>query len=243
MLQNLITHYLMPLFKDITKGFLNVLFPITCVCCGIEGIFICVHCSKGLKRVSHQECIVCHKQNLFGITHSGCRKRYIPDGHLSFFDYHDKNVSKIIIIGKYSFLPGVFKQLGITISQILYNEYSFVCKNSFVTPVPLSKKRYRWRGFNQAQLLCESFSQQLGLDLCHALVRTKNTQTQKNLKRESRIVNVKDAFSFAASVKIKNKTILLVDDVATTGSTLLEAAKILKQNGAGIVWCISIAKD
>jgi ComF family protein len=102
-----------------------------------------------------------------------------------------------------------------------------------VVPVPLHGKRLRQRGFNQASLLLKAFEQEMGLRVCHRMLRRRRaTPPQAGLTRKARLKNVKGAFEMTAGRDVKGKRVLLVDDVFTTGSTLAACAKILKKNGA-----------
>jgi ComF family protein len=114
-----------------------------------------------------------------------------------------------------------------------------------VVPVPLHKKRLRQRGFNQAEILASVICREMHFCLAkNILVRNKYTVPQMELDREQRLENLKDVFIVGAycDVPIKEKNILLVDDVTTTGATLEECAKVLKNNGAKSVWAIVLAK-
>lgn len=169
----------------------------------------------------------------------------MTDGLISFLDYRDKRVSKIIIHGKYKFLPGVFSELA-NIAAAKMKVPGFPAFENFtLVPIPLSSTRQRWRGFNQSQIICDRLSEALNLPVLNAIERHKNTKTQKDLKREERIINLSNAFSLSPNSKfsIPNSKFLIVDDVTTTGSTLLEAVKVLKRNGAAKVWCLTIASD
>ena len=75
------------------------------------------------------------------------------------------------------------------------------------------------------------------------LIKTAKTRDQVLLKKEDRLENVRGVFGIAQDAEIKNKNFLIVDDVCTTGATLKECAKVLKRNGAGIVWGVTVAKD
>ncbi|MEK7097282.1 MAG: phosphoribosyltransferase family protein, partial [Patescibacteria group bacterium] len=108
--------------------------------------------------------------------------------------------------------------------------------------------------FNQAEVLCQAIANNLNLlndgvstfakaTADYPLVRCKSTAVQKDLKKEARQKNIADAFKLAPGTDVHNKNIILVDDVATTGATLLEAAKILKRNGAAKVFCLTVARD
>ena len=109
-------------------------------------------------------------------------------------------------------------------------------------PVPLSNKKLKDRGFNQADLLgkylATGFNKQYYTDI---LVRTINTLPQNSLNPQQRAKNIKDAFKIIDSTKIDNKNILLIDDIFTTGSTINECARILKMNGANEVYFYTLS--
>jgi competence protein ComFC len=194
--------------------------------------------------LEHQRCIVCQKQTPFGFTHSGCATPHGADGLISFYDYHDDKVSKIIIAGKYKFIPSTYETLGQMISRRLENEHTHLLSIPYtLTPIPLHSSRKRWRGFNQAETLCQSIAKELDLPIADILLRNKITKTQKDLKRQERLTNVADAFKLKLGADIRGKNLILIDDVTTTGATLQEAAKILKRNGAAKVICLTVARD
>lgn len=238
--------FIKPLAADVKNFLLDTLFPITCTSCGKEGNFLCAECQSQLQKLDFQMCIMCHKPSPLGLTHSGCQTPFGPNGLVSFFDYHDKKISESIINGKYYFINGIYKLFGqLVANEIKQREYFqlFTGGNFSLVPIPLFKTRERWRGFNQAEVLCQELSAELNLPLANILTRTKNTKTQKDLKRDDRIHNLDSAFALNSKYIIHNSNFVLVDDVTTTGSTLLEAAKVLKRNGAGQVWCLTIARD
>ena len=112
-----------------------------------------------------------------------------------------------------------------------------------VLPVPLHVKRLRQRGFNQAGLLAREFGRRLGLPvLFHALVRKIWTEPQTRLNREERLRNVRDAFHVMDVEAVKDRRILIVDDVFTTGTTLNECAKTLKASGASEVHALTVCR-
>ena len=229
---------------------LDTLFPKRCLACEAEGEFICLDCKACLKTLEFQRCIVCQKPAPFGQTHPRCLTPFGADGLISFYDYHDEKVSQILIKGKYSFLPEVYKILGEMMAKKLQSDANFSYLTSYIqnptfVPIPLHSHRKRWRGFNQAEILCLSLSDHLSLPCTNVLVRCKSTAVQKDLKRNDRVKNIRDAFVLSDNLKssILNHSFILVDDVATTGATLLEAAKILKRNGANKVFCLTVARD
>jgi ComF family protein len=112
-----------------------------------------------------------------------------------------------------------------------------------IIPVPLSKKRLTQRGFNQSHLLGRYISKNLSVPLkCDLLVKTKDTPPQSMLSREERIRNPKRAFSVAGSSREVPQTVLLVDDVMTTGATMNACARILKKAGTRMVYGSVLAR-
>ncbi len=111
-------------------------------------------------------------------------------------------------------------------------------------PMPLSKERLRARGFNQSELIARIFSEQIKLPVCSsALARIKNTKPQAEMPDwDLRGDNIAGAFAIADSAPIAGKNIILIDDVSTSGSTLAEAAKVLKKAGAKKIIGLVVAK-
>ncbi len=247
----MLNSFFKPLFSDIKTFVLDTLFPKHCLACEAEGEFICMDCKACLKTLEFQRCIVCQKPAPFGQTHPRCLTPFGADGLVSFYDYHDEKVAQILIKGKYSFLPEVYKTLGEMMAKKLQSDASPILNlkssilNPTFVPIPLHSRRKRWRGFNQAEILCHSLSEHLSLPCANVLVRCKPTAVQKDLKRNDRVQNIRDAFALSPNLKspILNQSFILVDDVATTGATLLEASKILKRNGADKVFCLTVARD
>ncbi len=120
----------------------------------------------------------------------------------------------------------------------------FMSLGPFLTmPVPLHPKRLRERGFNQSLLLARHVAAGLDGELDFlSLIRTKHTTPQTTLSKRERQKNVRNAFLLRTSDVVKKKNILLVDDVATTGNTLNECAKVLTLGGAKAVFCVTLAK-
>lgn len=236
--------FLKPFWQDIKKLILETLFPIHCAGCNKEGLFLCGQCQQKL-RLLNQVCIVCKKPNLTGLTHPKCQTPHIADQLISIYDYRDKIINKLIIQGKYYFIPDIFKLFGELMVPHLLNDYPLLFKNTniILVPLPLHAWRRRWRGFNQAEILCKILTQNLNLKTERLLTRKRFTKTQKNLEKTERQKNITKAFAFTPGKEAAPKQVILVDDVTTTGFTLLEAAKVLKRNGVEKVICLTIARD
>ena len=109
--------------------------------------------------------------------------------------------------------------------------------------VPLSRKRKRERGYDQAFLLASAVAEELGQDVAETLTKPKNIGPQSELKgKDERVENISGAYEVSDLQFIKNKCILIIDDIVTTGSTLEECAKELIKGGAKKVVCAALAR-
>ncbi len=132
------------------------------------------------------------------------------------------------------------------IVDVLANYVAFVVNKYQITfdevcYVPMTAQSQKERGYNQAQLLAQAYCSLIDKAPLDALVKSKQTQRQEMLGRAERKKNVDNAFAVADKSKIKNKAILLIDDVKTTGATLNNCAKALKRAGATSVVCVTLA--
>jgi ComF family protein len=232
-------------FTDISGLVFDTLFPIYCLSCKSQASeYYCADCVKKLSLVLAQACLVCRKPSLAGFTHPGCRNSITPNLSFNLYDYHDKNISKGIILGKYKFITKIYKQLGIELALTIKQQFDFILNDiDYIVPIPLARLRQRWRGFNQAEILAEKLSLVSEIQIMKLLLRKKNTKTQKDLPQEARFKNMRGAFGIAPNIEINGKNIILIDDVCTTGATLRQAVKTLKQAGANKVNCITLAAD
>ncbi len=245
-------------YADSTRNFLlDTIFPIECLSCSLEGFWICDKCYKKIPIKITQECIFCGKTNLIGNFCKKCKGGHDLDGVMVASNYNNKLLSEIIKTYKYKFAKELSKPLSEllikTVDNILtdpeknyfwhQSDKSFI-KNfpqSIIIPVPLHKRRERWRGFNQAEELAKYFSKYYNLELNKKyLVRQKFKKTQTALDKNKRFYNIKDNFRWIG-VDLNQKNIILIDDVSTSTATLNECAIVLKKNGAKRVWGLVIA--
>lgn len=122
--------------------------------------------------------------------------------------------------------------------------YPLLQKESVFIPIPLHKKKLRKRGYNQAELLAKGLSKHFNIPIVDCLQRVKETKTQVGLAKEERAENIKDAFAIKPAFleQIRGfQQVFLIDDVATSGATLREAAKVLKKAGVKSVWGLTLA--
>jgi len=170
------------------------------------------------------------------------------NNHLSLFCYRGL-IREAIKQLKFRFLKDIEGELKQLIESGLRHKLTqpntdlfreFLALKPVVQPLPLHWFRENRRGFNQAELIGQIISRQLRLKLIDRLERVKLTTPQSRLPREERLTNVKDIFQ----VKPGHlpKSILLIDDVWTTGSTMREAIKVLKEKGVREIWGLSLAR-
>ena len=161
----------------------------------------------------------------------------IPDTY-ALFPYREPVIRELVWSLKYHNARGVADLFGETASVL-----APLTRNELVlfVPIPLSSKRYRERGYNQAHLLAQALTRNLtNTEVRDALIRTKDNEHQAHLKKDERERNVRGVFAVHEPEKIKDATVFLLDDVITTGATMREARQTLLRAGARNVICIAI---
>ena len=133
-------------------------------------------------------------------------------------------------------------------AEIIYSNkkvIEYIKSYDYIIPIPLHKYRYRERGYNQAYLILKELKNRdnkITIKI-NILQKEKNIKPQSTLNKVDRKDNIRNAYSVINSIEVKNKKILLFDDVFTTGSTTNECSRILKENGAKKIGVLTIAKD
>ena len=162
------------------------------------------------------------------------------DGAVSVLQYTGM-VKESLIRFKFYRKPGYYITYARLIAYRLRN-MTDVTRFNMVMSVPLHSQREFSRGYNQAYLISRSLGRELRLaEHSYLLKRSRNTETQSLLDKQNRHSNVQGAFRVTAPGKVKGKSILLVDDILTTGSTLEECSRMLKQAGASEVIAAVVA--
>jgi len=111
-----------------------------------------------------------------------------------------------------------------------------------ITFIPLSFGKERKRGFNQSELIARALGKITGLETISLLKKIKETQSQTRLKKEERLKNIEGAFSLKTDGLKLPENLILVDDIWTTGATMKEGSKILKQSGVKKIWGFVLAR-
>lgn len=227
---------------------LNFIYPPLCQICGErlkKGEIVCNRCFDRIYFIGKRKCRICSKPLE---RETLCRKcgRNPPD-----FDSviacgsYVEPLSDIIKLYKYRQRPGLSDRLA----RLLHSSYRSrgdYKKINTVTWVPMSGVEVRTRGFNQSRILAQKFADLNGMKVLNLLKKTRNITSQTKLEKDERVKNVRGAFARnrnSLPSAEKERGIILVDDVLTTGSTLNECAKALKDSGVkkvvGLVLAIS----
>ncbi len=210
------------------RWIIDVLLPEKCVSCNLKGSVICDKCVPKLRRVERE-------------TGSNIHALY---------DYRDPAIKRAIWKLKYHHRKNIGDKLG----QLLFEEFAEDISEIhqyldnqpiYVIPIPISKEKLRKRGYNQsltiAKGFCDCSSKNLELK-DNLVIKTKETIPQAKIaNRIKRLNNIKGVFKIKNEEFIKGKTFIIIDDVTTTGATLTEIYKLLKNAGAKKILCFAVA--
>ena len=217
-------------FKRIGPFFLSLMFPKTCVSCRGEGSHFCQDCLSLLPLT----------QWTYPLPPSS------PLSTLFSAVSYEEPLARLLIRKlKYTpFLRDLSLQCAFLIgAHIVETRPDQDFSRFLLVPVPLHKKRLKWRGFNQAEEIAKELSGLLGAELVsNVLFRVRPTKPQVELSEKERIENIKGAFLVKDSALVKNRDILLVDDVSTSGGTMEECARALQGAGASRVFGAVVAR-
>ena len=212
--------------QSIKEFILDILFPRFCLNCNREGSYLCPDCFS-LIDISEKKYYFL--KNLNGL--------FCPTSYDNFI------VKKLINQFKY---PPYIKELAKPLASLIITYFKILGESGLqdfiLVPIPLHKKKLKSRGFNQASEIAKELSKNLAIPFSdNVLIKIKPTPAQVELKKEEREKNVRETFLCQKPEIIKNKKILLVDDVFTTGATLEEAGRALRRAGAAEVWGAVVA--
>ena len=229
------------LFEQAGRSILDALYPLECVGCGGAGRVICERCAGDLPVLKPPFCRICSAPGNFARCQACAESVRQFDGIRAPFRYAG-TIRQAILALKYGGIRAAAPQLG----DLLAN---FVEANplpgEIVIPVPMHAGRQRERGYNQAELLARRVAAHCDLEYEEKLLfRTRQVQPQAGIgSAAERAVNVADSIGVSADGDgdVAGAGIILIDDVATTGSTLEICAAALKQAGATSVWGLTLA--
>ncbi|NMB92536.1 MAG: ComF family protein [Parcubacteria group bacterium] len=229
---------------------LDLFFPWTCLYCHQEVINdypLCDHCFKQIPVATDFICPHCHKLLIPETKHYSCSRYTKLDALGSVSSYGNQILRETIHWFKYNKIISLRKPLALLMIKFLEQSFYFSQigkEDLIIIPLPLHQKKKKQRGFNQSELLAQDIADHFYLSCDkNILIRIKNNSAQVNIVDSAqRKLNVANIFQVNNNQNLYNKTILLIDDVYTTGATLNEAAKTLKKAGAKKVIGLVLAK-
>ncbi|MBA4421510.1 MAG: amidophosphoribosyltransferase [Syntrophus sp. (in: bacteria)] len=237
--------------KEILTGIADLIFPPRCTTCDVilkerSRLPFCPHCTAGIRFIRSPLCPRCGIP--FTVTEGEdhlcgeCLMTQRPYAVARAVGLYEETLLTAIHLFKYQGRIGIGKVLGNIMADFAGGIWDMNVF-SVIMPVPLHLKRLRERGFNQAVILAREIATRFFLPIDFlTLRRTVFTESQVRLGREDRSVNVRGAFAVRKPERAAGKSILLVDDVYTTGSTLTECARTLLTAGADSVAVLTLAK-
>lgn len=239
--------------QKIIHWVLDVVFPKICLGCGKfthknDFDYVCNKCFGKTVPQNGFECIGCKKQTRLGLTCAFCAKENKIDQLIIAAKLSDSLVDKMLKTYKYKFVYDMAAPLSALakrrVKKLASKNFNLFEDNPLLVPVPLHKKRLNWRGFNQAELLVKDISDAYHMSYrSDVLARVADQKHQADIKgKEDRINNVRNNFAVTDSTLTRDRTIILIDDICTTGATLNECAKVLKESGAKRVIGFVIAR-
>ncbi len=241
----------MGMWREFFHALADIIYPKTCLACKkqLKGTantdnLVCLECWAKIKKNTPPFCYRCGRhleKPVRNICPECTRKQLHFDRAFSPCAY-EGIIKELIHAFKYQGKDYLGPVLGGLMVEFIKDYNVPVQLLDVIIPVPLHETRMREREFNQAQILSSHiagiFNKKVSSD---TLRRIRYTKTQTELENDQRLLNVKDSFAVTKNEEIKNKNILLIDDVLTTGATSSEAASALKDAGANIVFVLTLA--
>lgn len=238
--------------REFFTSLLDLVYPPVCSACNTSIIpadqFICAKCRQSLEPIPPPFCAICGYP-LPDLDHTenpkSCPKCLKPSYFTqarSLLSYHEIPVKNLIHALKFHYQTRLAQPLGELLCQAYERHYPDL-KFDGIIPVPLHKSRLREREFNQSLLISQQLARQYRIPILdHAVTRIRRTPPQTRLSPDERLRNTAGAFSCNDPDAISGKTLLVTDDVMTTGCTVNELCKILKQSRAARVYVLTLAR-
>ncbi|MEO0129101.1 MAG: ComF family protein [candidate division WOR-3 bacterium] len=218
--------------------FIDFILPSSCIICGkeIERYLVCDNCLDLILYPKSPLCPNCGRPINDTKTCRFCRYEKTLDYGRAFTLYVPP-VDVMIHHLKYRGKTQLANFFGMGMSGVLKNDF-YLRDADHLVPVPLFWWKKLRRTYNQAELLSKIISQETTISVLDCLIRIKNTRTQTRLDHKKRQDNVRNAFRLKKEFSVKDKKIIIIDDVMTTGATIKECARVLKDNGAKEVYSL-----
>lgn len=219
----------------------DIVYPCSCVSCmmpvGSREYHLCAGCRERLK-VAGRSCPVCGGL----LKNGGCglcsTRKFYPERNIAVYEYDDV-IRKLLHGLKFHGLRNIYRNFIPLMAETAADIYS---DSNAVTYVPMSGRKEAERGYNQSGLIAGGMAGMLSIPCVNFLAERRGFKTQRELGRTDRYINVIDRYRPVNIKILKHKTIILVDDVFTTGATINECARQLLAAGAGKVYSMAVAR-
>ena len=244
------------MIKKVAEGGISLFFPAECKICKrllepLNRSFICTSCWSKVKWVIPPYCSRCSKPFPSSAVLGGsssllcgeCRTEPGLYKRLLVPTLYEGVMKEAIHLLKYERKEGIFLEIKKILARFLEQNVLPFSELDVIIPIPLHRKKLKQRGFNQAYLLAHFISRFLKVKLVdRSLLRIRETRPQTKLSKQERAANLKDAFQLRNGKSFRGKTILLVDDVYTTGATLREAARLFRTFETREIYVFTLAR-
>ena len=243
-------------FRSLARGLVSLFLPADCKTCSqalepLNFSYICENCWNQVKWLKMPYCSRCAKPfpaslaspEASSLLCTECRQDSSPFRKIFAATLYEGVMKEAIHLLKYRRKKGIMKRLEKILKAYFFHTDLPFSRFDLVVAIPLHRKKLKERGFNQAELLARVVATHFDLKLVrNNLKRVEATKSQTSLSKKQRIENLKGAFQFRDKDEFRAKKILLVDDVYTTGTTVREAAKVLKKAKASEVYIFTLAR-
>ena len=235
--------------QELAHGLKDALAPSRCIDCLIEGTWYCGTCRR--HSVPHvPQCIGCKTENISGRTCSECKDDIPLTGFVSARPYSNHSIQRGIEWLKFKGVRSVADVLaGLLIPKLsAIAPIDILSKQAILVPLPLHKKRQLQRGFNQSEDIARSIGTMCSIEVRNLLTRTSATTSQAHLPHDLRTMNMQDAFALSisdqeyANIIQEKPIVIIIDDVSTTGATLISAAKAFPIIPDAELWGAAVAR-
>lgn len=217
----------------------DFVYPPICAGCGKPGELFCHECIEKTRFISRPFCPICGYPTASAKICENCKETPPPYTAMRSWAEFEDPLRKALHKLKYQSDLGLGNEFAAPLLQIIEKEgWNFDC----IIPIPISKAHQRERGYNQAAVIARPLALATGKPMLeNAVRRIKETQSQITLSREERFKNLHSAF-LGNSATLINKKVLLVDDITTTGATLISCSQTLREFGCTQIFCITVAR-
>lgn len=208
---------------------LNYLFPPVCGICGkYNNTYLCQECKKNVTAIEEDKCLIYKggniKEHFWLFKYEGIIRLKLID-----YKFNDK-----------SYLFRMFCEMICNSPKAM----QYLEQMDYIVPVPIHKKRYMERGYNQCSLIAKKICKKLNVQLLDGiLIKNKNIVPQSTLNKNERKINIIGSYSAKEYYDLSGKKVAIFDDIFTTGSTINECSNVIKSLGCKNIYAFTIAKD